>query len=213
MWCPLTGETVYVLWSGGLDSTYLIYKLLSESEKTRVIAGYSEILNNEHKTKAERRATSKLAKLFTREFGDRFQFREHTAKMQITWENPNISLVQIPMWIFSAAMTCPADADKVAVGYVMNDCAISYLKEIQDAFAGFSPLFDEPLPPIVFPLMKESKERFVDKLPLSYKENVWWCENPVIKGRSIRQCGYNCAPCKRSPLRFDLAIKEATKNG
>jgi PP-loop superfamily ATP-utilizing enzyme len=49
----MKNKTTYVLWSGGLDSTYLIQYLLEKNPKQVVRAGYIELVNNVYKTKME----------------------------------------------------------------------------------------------------------------------------------------------------------------
>ena len=59
-------KNVFILWSGGLDSTYLIYKNLNEGNK--VISGYVSLLNNGKKVDMERQAIEKLKEEFNKEF-------------------------------------------------------------------------------------------------------------------------------------------------
>ena len=53
---------IFCLWSGGLDSTFMIDKLLKEGNT--VVVGYIEILNNPRQMERERNARKIMTKKF-----------------------------------------------------------------------------------------------------------------------------------------------------
>ena len=55
------GKKNLVLWSGGLDSTHLVYDNLSNGNK--VSALYIELTNNDTKVKLEKAALKKMTKI------------------------------------------------------------------------------------------------------------------------------------------------------
>ncbi len=118
------------------------------------------------------------------------------------------------------------DTTEVCLGYVMNDCAISYLNELKAMFRCFSKnISTKPFPKVTFPLSKVCKEDIVYNINKDLKSHVTWCEMPIIKYKeqqkecknpevesiaptdysidseveSITPCGY-CVPCKHSPI-------------
>ena len=74
----------YVLWSAGLDSTYLIYKLLEEGHT--VIAGYCDIKNNRTKTIMEQKQRQIIGNKFKIAYGSRFQYHEVSLSLDIIYQ-------------------------------------------------------------------------------------------------------------------------------
>lgn len=178
----------FVLWSGGLDSTYLIEYLLKEGHK--VTAAYIEILNNTNKTARELAAIEKMHPYFTSTFGDsKFSYRGNVMSMDIKYYTSNVVLPQIFAWT-SVWYVVPAECDYIAIGYVMGDCAISFLDEIKASFNGNAGLLHKHIP-VTFPLTKHDKLDIWSRVHLTLREHVTWCEDEMID-----KCG-KCSSCKR----------------
>lgn len=177
-----TSKKVLILFSGGLDSTYLMWKNLEEGNTVYPI--YVNIGNNENKTKVE----LQQCKLMIKRFQDAYlsRCRDHHTIMDLTvYGNCNeVSLLQMPIWIMGVIYSNRlADVDEVQIGYVMNDDAISYLDEIKKLYYSFKPLMnleDKPLPKLSFPLIKEKKWFMYEKLPWEWKNLTFSCENVRI---------------------------------
>jgi hypothetical protein len=184
---PNIVKNIFVLWSGGLDSTYLVYKNLLEGNTVK--AGYVEIKNNIEKTIKERTSLVKLYEIFNDNFGDRFSYAEQST-FEVKASIDSVSLKQVPVWICSI-LYMDLNIDEVQIGYVSNDDAISFLEEIKRIYRSYEPIV-ERLPKLVFPLTKTKKEEIVPKLPMKYLKEVSFCEG----SNSIRFCG-ECHPCKR----------------
>jgi hypothetical protein len=194
-------KRTYVLWSGGLDSTYLIQKLLDENKEQEIVAGYVEVENNSEKVKMEKAAIARMVPFFQKHYGYRFSY--HGVVMSLHVKNPGsiIHFSQMPLWINSVISTA-RDIDEVAFGYVMNDDAISHLEDIRKIFRAYKPICAPKFPKITFPLSKMKKEHFVDALYEELRSNVVWCEFPKQKGNTPDQYEYcgNCVPCSHSPI-------------
>lgn len=183
----------FVLWSGGLDSTYLIYYLLQSGAK--VEAGYVEILNNREKVRREKRAIEKLVKVFRSHWNeDHFQYQGVLLSTFVKMAAPVVSLVQVPIWIIGLIMSGLGKRhyykDYVALGYVMGDDAISFLPEITRIYKAYEGISHNRFPQLVFPLSKKSKMEFYDNLPKEYLEKITFCEG------SKELCG-ECSSCKK----------------
>ncbi len=176
-----------VLWSGGLDSTYLIWKLLSDGYK--VEAYYVEIANNPEKIAREKAAIDKLLPLLKKYY---FEYKgvlsttsiEHIANLTI------VSLPQCITWIYAAQFL----AGPVSIGYVMNDDAISYLDDIRTLNTGFAAFRPSPLV-LEFPLIKLKKEEIIRFMPKDLLKEVTWCESSNAKQKS-KFCK-TCHSCRR----------------
>lgn len=191
----------YVLWSGGLDSTYLIQKLLSENPNQIVIAGYVEIMNNEAKTKTELAAVEKMSDVLKVLYPNRFQFRGTVYKCEVKQTSNWMPLLQMPIWISAVMSTTPHDVQDICIGYVMNDCAISYLNELQALMKTYATKLCQPnFPKIKFPLSKINKEEIHNNILGELKQFVVWCEMPNKESDgTFKPCG-RCVSCQHSPI-------------
>lgn len=178
---------IFVLWSGGVDSTRLIWELLTLGHE--VHAGYIKILNNEQQSIRELAAMESMAPFFTEAYN--FKFLGVLTEMLICNATDNSILPQFPMFL-TCVYHLKNGYDKIAMGYVMNDDAISFLDDITNCYNSYRPLVDH-LPELIFPLIKKRKATVYDTLPEKLKPLVVWCENP---SETVSVCG-TCCSCKR----------------
>lgn len=184
---------VYLLWSGGLDSTFMIQHILENTDSI-VHAGYVEVANNKVKMQHEQKAINKMVPVFKRMFGERFQYDGTVLKYSLYKRNESV-LIQLAAWMGALMMTTNHDFDQVAIGYVMGDCAISYLSEMERLFDVYRDICNGHFPSVWFPLSKWHKDQIARTLDPRLKKRVFWCESPK-KGKPCKEC----EPCKRSPL-------------
>lgn len=192
-------KKILVSFSGGLDSTYLIYDNLKKGN--RVAGVYTTIKNNENKSEVERYQIRELDKLFSQDFPGMFELHMGT-EISFSWEVRNLHLKQISIWLLSLLYDS-YDCDEVQIGAVMNDDLISFLDDIKKTWKSYSWLYDNPIP-LTFPLSKTSKYEIVKNLPEKYKGLVVYCEDPIIIKHpddnngtlEFRNCE-KCQSCKR----------------
>jgi len=190
---PYKNKRVFLLWSGGLDSTFLIYHLLRGG--ARVEAGYVKVLNNEEKAKREEKAIKKLVKEFRSndDWKDTgiFNYLGVLQEVLIKRSQNAVDLLQVPLWMNSMVLTMGSGfvIDCVALGYVMGDCAISYLDDIKKVYKAYEGFSGKKFPPIVFPLKKFNKNGIFQALPERFLKHVTCCE------RDPEWCG-ECKPCR-----------------
>lgn len=175
-----------VSWSGGLDSSYLIQKLLEDGHG--VCAFYTEIKNNKYKTIRERKAIKSMISYFKP-----YNF-EYLGSVNIEIDVPVggiFYLSQPSMFILGALYSAKNNYDRFAMGYVMNDDAISYLSEIKNIWNSYKGIVSY-LPEIEFPLMKTSKISILNKIQPEIEKNFTYCESV----EAADKCG-KCGPCIR----------------
>lgn len=180
-------KKVGVLFSGGLDSTYLIWKNLKEGNEVYPI--YIEIGNNIYKSILEKNRIDLLYRKFEEEFDVNgefdYQTRIHRAdyglKVDVNSHGDGLMFKQMPIWLFGMVFQCGNKLDEIQIGYVMNDDAISYINDIQKIYKSYQSISDK-LIPLKFPLVKTSKYQMAAELPPQYFELVVSCENPRIVG-------------------------------
>lgn len=200
---------VGVFFTGGLDSTYLVYSLLEEGRD--VILFYVNLNNNDSQRFAEKLAIKKLINQFEidypnrkiqyKEIGDILinysQYLEVDNRVDYSYNQ----LIQASVWILFT--TFVNIVDEIHFGYVMNDDAISYLRDFKKIHKSYQRLMTEgKKSKLKYPLTKMSKDDIKKFLPTKYKELISYCDMPKIrftlKTNQIRIIPCNeCASCQR----------------
>jgi len=201
------GKNVAVLFSSGLDSTYLVWKNLKEGNV--VIPIYVEIENNEIKSIIEKNRVKLLCKEFRKEFDDTKSMFERkqvhdvvfAIKVGVHANEGSLYFKQVPIWLFSVVFLQGMDnIDEIQIGYVSNDDAISYLEDIQNIYKSYQTI-SEPMKPLVFPLTKKKKYDMAHELPKQYRDLIFSCEMATIIGSKDAEiikyeACCDCVPCK-----------------
>lgn len=199
-------KNVAILFSSGLDSTYLMWKNLEDGNEVTPI--YIEIKNNENKTKIEKQNVKMLCEKFGEKYTDKLRPLLSISEVLISNGNSDLIFSQLPIWIFSLLYIPIFRINEIQIGYVMNDDAVSYIDDIKKFYKAHAWLQKGAQPKLVFPLIKTSKWNMMNELPYEYREFVTSCENPRllpyhmhVKGTNkklqfYKPCG-DCVPCKR----------------
>lgn len=142
-----------LLWSGGCDSTLLLYDLLNAQKKGDELVGrYITIKATEHirtisvndkqvaGSAHARKARDILLPLLRKRFNNRFVHGETTVSRKgLFIDNPNGGLIQPCLWLFHAAGYLDSAEDLYA-GYIRGDDIWHYYGWIHQAFAAFQAL-------------------------------------------------------------------------
>lgn len=184
-------QVILAMYSGGLDSLGMVYKLLTEDE----YKNYAVHVHHVHNKNAENRwraeqitvdiATKELetlgfkfayseSEIGTVPFGDKFMF--DTDSMN-----------------FFAGYVCSVNPNivKVAMGMQAND-ANQRLEERRirgnKILQAFTPAEK------IYPVMNMTKREIYDMLPESLRDKFWSCRRPQYSEKSIAPCG-RCDTC------------------
>jgi 7-cyano-7-deazaguanine synthase in queuosine biosynthesis len=185
-------KNVAVLFSGGLDSTYLVWKNLSEGNTVYPV--YIEITNNQVKSVLEKNRIELLRKEFLKEFN----IDDSNYKQQIRYINylltagvdaneSALRLRQLPVWMMGLSFMQSMEVDEIQIGYVSNDDAISYLPEIQAIYKSYENITEKQMIPLVFPLIKKHKWEMATELPKQYMKLIISCEGAHILKEKDRE--------------------------
>jgi len=195
-------KTVAILFSGGLDSTYLVWKNLKEGNC--VIPIYVEIRNNRVKTILEKNRIELLWNEFSKEFNVDFKSNianiQYPVALDVFACEDSLYFKQIPIWMFTVVFLQSLNVDEIQIGYVSNDDAIPYLEDLQNIYKSYQAIC-EPMKPLIFPLAKEKKLSMARQLPKKYLDLIFSCENATIisdeKAELIEyEACCECAACK-----------------
>ena len=172
-------KNIGVLFSSGLDSTYLVYKNLKEGNVVYPI--YIEIENNVNKTIIEKNRIELLYKKFYEEFQFNIKPIKYVMKTNVNAREDSIHLKQVPVWILGLLFSQGLDVEEIQIGYVCGDDSTSYIKDMKKIYYSYERISDK-LIPISFPLTKKKKWEIISKLPEKYHKYIYSCECPDIIG-------------------------------
>ena len=197
---------VFISWSGGLDSTYLIEKTLKDNPTINVETGYIKIVNNDTKVECELKAIKKMESIFHDKYGHRFNHLGTLLSVDVNRTPAEVCLKQVPIWLFGLFMSSPRQVDSIQLSYVMNDDAVSYLNDIKQVWRSMKHIGYGEHPPIKFPLIKHNKAQIFSELSDEIRRHVWWCETPYKKDAdgNFLPCG-ECVPCQHNPCMQEKA--------
>ncbi|HEX7055091.1 MAG TPA: hypothetical protein VF211_14295 [Burkholderiales bacterium] len=195
--------TTLAMFSGGLDSTAMLVRLLTESdEPLRVHHIHME--NAEGRAGAERAAAEAIV-AWCRAHYRPFRYSESGLDFR--------GLEAIPIdYISIAFVACQVAIDtpgcrRIAVGALARDT------DIENRAARQRRVFDamyacyrarklgEPEIEWLYPVYRETKEALAARLPRELLELTWSCRRPIAEGSRHRPCGACKACLARSTIR------------
>jgi 7-cyano-7-deazaguanine synthase in queuosine biosynthesis len=192
-------KRILMLFSGGLDSTWLLYNRVKEGCAVDVF--YAKGGQSQFKQECEKQRRE-LIKAWIEEHAteenpaDITEVRDNQVEVQFGAAK-HASWRQAIGWLVSAlAVVDYTKHGCVEIGYVMGDEISQHLHDIQDAWKSlwkFSKMGD-PIP-LEFPLRITSKYDILKQLPGELYKLTWVCELPVMEeGGALRACEH-CHAC------------------
>ena len=191
-----------VPFSGGLDSTYLIFNLLEQGHTVKAL--YIEITNNTKKTEHELKAIEYLNETFFNNDPNYSFQKTGYVNVYHGYDCP-VELQMIPIFINQIIYYLRSGArNNIAFGYCMNDDFASYMTDFKKILRSYESILHEGTKiNIEFPVIKMHKSLIINGLEEYEKrkgqdiiKHCWFCE---CDGD---QCSGSCIPTKR--LMYDL---------
>lgn len=189
----LTEPTILAMYSGGLDSLGMVYKLLTEE----AYKGYAVHIHHVHNKNVERRdkaeaITVDLALKELKRLGFEFTYSESKIASQPYGLN---FLYDSDTMNFFAGYICSANPNivKVAMGMQANDgnhALEERRKRADKILAAFTPVSK------IYPVLDMTKREIYDSLPTTLKNMFWSCRRPVYTEKNIAPCG-KCDTCRK----------------
>lgn len=192
MWAPFS-ETLLLLWSGGLDSTAALYKVLKETDRD-VLAVWMDYRTREGRRDAELRAVQALL--------PRLQMIRPFRLLTIGQDFS--ALINTPadlhVYSFVAAQIVRATGiRRIASGLMSEDKDEDWAERRRVANAILEAcLLDKPekKPQWVFPVEHLTKEDEIRLIGRDLYDLTWSCRWPVNTSLGPRRCN-ECPTCKR----------------
>lgn len=191
-----------VLFSGGMDSTYLVQWLLEYSDVETL---YVEADPHPYKKIKEQEARRKLFALFEKYYKHKV-VQDHRHSLSGTYStHQRLYGIQQISWLTAALAVYDADRHSVLnIGYVLGDQAPAF-RQYYEAFwaAGWTMTRGvlSPVPPLVFPILNHQLTKYdvVDRIDKRLVTSTWVCETPHQVGegahKRIKACK-TCRPCR-----------------
>jgi len=184
-------QIILAMYSGGLDSLGMIYKLLTDPEYKDYGLHIHHIHNRnvEHRDQAEAIVVPMVLEELE-QLGFSFVYSESEIASQpyngkFMYDTDSIN--------FFAGYICSVNPDivKIAMGMQANDYNIALedrRKRADAILAAFTPVNK------IYPVLDMTKREIYDSLPDTLKNMFWSCRKPVYSEKNIAPCG-KCDTC------------------
>jgi 7-cyano-7-deazaguanine synthase in queuosine biosynthesis len=183
--------TILAMYSGGLDSLGMVYKLLTDPEYKEYDIHIHHVHNKnvENRHKAEAIAVN-LATRELKRLGFNFAYSESEIGTQPYGRNFLYDSDTMNFFAGYVASVNP-DIKLVAMGMQANDGNLALEERRVRAnkiLAAFTPVEK------IYPVLNMSKREIYDSLPESLRNMFWSCRHPIYTEKNIAPCG-KCDTC------------------
>ena len=188
--------TTLVMFSGGLDSTAMLVKLLEQSEAPLRVH-HIRMANREHRAEAEQAAVERIVAWCASRYRP-FRYSESALDFRELEAIP-IDYVCIAFVACQVAIDTPG-CNRVAVAALARDTDIENRSARQRRL--FESLYDcyrarklgEERVDWIYPVYHAAKRELADSLPRELLDMTWSCRRPLRDGDNWRACGA-CKAC------------------
>lgn len=188
-------KTILAMYSGGLDSLYMVYKLLTDSQYQdyNIHVHHIHIQNVENRAEAEAIAVNAAIKELRR-LGFSFEYSESS----IAFYAYNFEfLMDMDIYSFLGGYICSVnpDIELIAVGANIDDTILMpTLEDLRKR--GDAILAEYTNVKKIYPLSNMTKEEEYKGLPETLRDKFWSCRRPVYVENNVHLCG-KCKACKQ----------------
>ena len=184
-------QIILAMYSGGLDSLGMVYKLLTEAEYKdyRIHIHHIHHRNVERRDRAEAVAVNLATKELKR-LGFDFDYSESEIGTQPYGVNFLFDTDSINFFAGYVALANP-EVKLVAMGMQANDANQRLEERRVRANKIFTAFTDAEK---IFPVLEMTKREIYDSLPDTLRNLFWSCRRPIYTEKNIAPCG-KCDTC------------------
>ena len=187
-----------VLFSGGLDSAYLVYNLLKEGKTNLVLVHCQPHYIDQKKLKLEKIAIDKLIKFYKNEFENcniRLEYIKTDIETKLNgYDLKEYSIIrgypQPIAWLFNVLFLAGGQESNVYIGFNGNDDMVNFKKDFDKVVNSVNKFFKNKIE-LKMPLMNKSKNEIIyECISKGMFELSHWCETPEYNDKNCNHC--NC---------------------
>lgn len=183
-----SGKRVLLMFTGGLDSTYLLRKLLSEGNMVDLLYVTGVACSKKHEN--ELIARQQIIDTFKADesLPGRIVAEQIANLRQYSMDNDNVGMAfqQVLPWFYSLMKHVNPEKHKyAAMGYVNGDSVAYWLPKVEIAWRELMqvvyPIEDanDPILKLALPLMTTTKRTIIKSLGRDLLSKIWVCELPI----------------------------------
>lgn len=199
-------DAVLCMFSGGIDSTGVLHRLLNEHNyrDKQLILHHIHLHSRENRALAESIAVKNILEYYKKNSDQVITITESTFD-STGFRNLKSNKFPFDTDIqgFIAANICISRPDIGAVAFGRTKTDIKGLKSgfvkrmlrLQHVFDAVLLNEPKPHPRFIYPVASYSKEEIWSFLPSEVKRYVWWCRRPVYKKKEAIPCR-KCITCR-----------------
>ena len=186
------------MFSGGMDSTALVYKLLTESKYSRFNIHIHHIIldNIEGRADAERNAVSNILEYFKNDYKFRkFEYSESAFSFPAV-SGSFLYDTDIIGFISGYFLSYFPQVERVATGVTKSDFSDDSLGDRKKRGDNILNAFKQGASSRkYYPLITMTKQSIYNMLPADLLQLVWYCRTPVPFDDTFKCCN-KCKTCK-----------------
>ncbi|WP_421763612.1 hypothetical protein [Ekhidna sp.] len=199
-------QTILCMFSGGIDSTGVLHKLMTDPEYKdfELIVHHIHIVNRENRALAEATAVKSILAYYQKQDERNFTITASTFNTSgFAPLKANRFPFDMDVCAFFSANICASRKDivSVAMGRTKTDVEsggenfMMRMKRAQAIFKSVLSLEEEVIPQYIFPMVNYTKQEIWNFLPPEVRSNTWWCRRPIYENSMPKSCG-KCQTCK-----------------
>lgn len=199
----LMNQKILCMYSGGLDSAGVLYRLLTGDEFADYVihVHHMHVITLENRAPAEDMAVRQTLKMMK---GDGFRPFLYTRSLHRYDFMRQPMIWEMDLCAFMAGNICVADPAirHVALGRTKTDIETggqSFVKRTERAQTVFETIIslDDVDPGYIFPVLEMSKREVWDMLPVPIREATWSCRRPVYDAEKQPTACCTCPTCRK----------------
>jgi len=203
-------ETILAMLSGGLDSTFMVYHLLTDPQYSeyKLHVHHINLGNIENRKLAEKIAVDNILSYFNNNSYKKFTYSESTIEFEaynnnFMWDIEPTSFIS--GYIASRDLSVTKVAIGVTSGELKNRDLISNRETSDKIFSAYSTNAEK-----IYPISYLTKQQIYSIIPIDLRNLTWSCRTPKYTNHIPERCG-ECKPCIELEL-FEIALKFKEKN-